>query len=155
MDLGVGSFVFSQGIVSAIPLIKDPSRLRADVKPKLYRIIKKILPIIVLGIVRVLLVKGTEYPVWCLVHRHLDSQTDSFQEHITEYGVHWNFFLTLAILPVAEVALHSIMKYVPISLLGLWIGVCEWYSLLAGLMLNSRSQCINSLCHSRDWKPSS
>ena len=64
MDCGVGSFVFSQGIVSAIPLIKDPSQLHADVKPKLYRILKKILPIVVLGVVRVLLVKGTEYPVW-------------------------------------------------------------------------------------------
>lgn len=67
MDCGVGSFVFSQGIVSAIPLIKDPSQLHADVKLKLYRILKKILPIVILGIVRVLLVKGTEYPVWRLV----------------------------------------------------------------------------------------
>ena len=64
MDCGVGSFVFSQGIVSAIPLVKDPSQLHADAKPKIYQIIKKILPIVVLGIVRVLLVKGTEYPVW-------------------------------------------------------------------------------------------
>lgn len=63
MDVGVGSFVFSQGIVSATPLIKDPSQLHADVIPKLYRIFKKILPVVVLGIVRVLLVKGTEYPV--------------------------------------------------------------------------------------------
>ncbi|KAF8128591.1 GWT1-domain-containing protein [Boletus edulis] len=117
MDVGVGSFVFSQGIVSAIPLIKDPFQLHADVKPKLYRIIKKILPIVVLGIVRVLLVKGTEYP-----------------EHVTEYGVHWNFFLTLSILPVAEVALHPVIKYVPISLLGLWIA------------------CINSHCRLWGWK---
>ncbi|KAI9567728.1 GWT1-domain-containing protein [Boletus coccyginus] len=112
MDVGVGSFVFSQGIVSAIPLIKDPYQLHADVKPKLYRIIKKILPVVVLGIVRVLLVKGTEYP-----------------EHVTEYGVHWNFFLTLAILPVAEVALHPIIKYMPISLLGLWIAVLHQFAL--------------------------
>ncbi|KAG6380285.1 GWT1-domain-containing protein [Boletus reticuloceps] len=112
MDVGVGSFVFSQGIVSAIPLIKDPFQLHADVKPKLYRIIKKILPIVVLGIVRVLLVKGTEYP-----------------EHVTEYGAHWNFFLTLSILPVAEVALHPVIKYVPISLLGLWIAVLHQFAL--------------------------
>ncbi|KAF8558649.1 GWT1-domain-containing protein [Imleria badia] len=124
MDCGVGSFVFSQGIVSAIPLIKDPSQLHADVKPKLYRIIKKILPVIILGIVRVLLVKGTEYP-----------------EHVTEYGVHWNFFLTLAILPVAEVALHPIIKYMPISLLGLWIAVLHQFALsfmgLEAFLLNT------------------
>ncbi|KAF9238094.1 GWT1-domain-containing protein [Melanogaster broomeanus] len=115
MDLGVGSFVFSQGVVSAIPLIKDPFHLTAPLKPKLYQITKKIAPIIVLGIVRVLLVKGTEYP-----------------EHVTEYGVHWNFFLTLAILPIAEVALHPIIKYMPIALLGLWIGALQEFALSIG-----------------------
>jgi glucosaminylphosphatidylinositol acyltransferase len=70
MDLGVGSFVFSQGVVSAIPLIKDPSHLTAPLKPKLITVIRKTLPIIVLGLVRVLLVKGTEYPVR-LPHRRL------------------------------------------------------------------------------------
>ncbi|KAG9308307.1 GWT1-domain-containing protein [Chiua virens] len=93
MDMGVGSFVFSQGIVSAIPLVKDPSQLHGNVKLKLYRTIKKILPIALLGIVRVLLVKGTEYP------------------------------------PVAEVVLHPIIKYMPISLLGLWIGVLHQLAL--------------------------
>ncbi|KAF8843467.1 GWT1-domain-containing protein [Paxillus ammoniavirescens] len=115
MDLGVGSFVFSQGIVSAIPIIKDPSHLSAPIKPKLYQIAKKVAPIIALGLVRVLLVKGTEYP-----------------EHVTEYGVHWNFFLTLAILPVAEVALHPIIKYIPVALLGLWIAVLQQFALSTG-----------------------
>ena len=63
MDLGVGSFVFSQGVVSAIPLIKDPAHLTASLKTKLYTVNRRILPILVLGLVRVLLVKGTEYPV--------------------------------------------------------------------------------------------
>ncbi|KIJ64800.1 hypothetical protein HYDPIDRAFT_111404 [Hydnomerulius pinastri MD-312] len=115
MDLGVGSFVFSQGIVSAIPLIKDPSHLNAPLKPKLFKIIKKIAPVILLGIVRVFLVKGTEYP-----------------EHVTEYGVHWNFFLTLAIMPLAEVALHPVIVHVPIPLLGLWIGVLQQFALSSG-----------------------
>jgi phosphatidylinositol glycan class W len=63
MDLGVGSFVFSQGIVSAIPLVKDPHYVRASFLPKLYKVTSKSLPIIVLGLIRVLLVKGTDYPV--------------------------------------------------------------------------------------------
>lgn len=63
MDLGVGSFVFSQGVVSAIPLVKDPRYLRAPLLPKLFRVVRKSLPVIALGGVRVLFVKGTEYPV--------------------------------------------------------------------------------------------
>lgn len=63
MDLGVGSFVFSQGVVSAIPLLKDPSYLTAPMVPKILSVLRKSLPIIFLGLVRVLFVKGTEYPV--------------------------------------------------------------------------------------------
>lgn len=63
MDLGVGSFVFSQGLVSAIPLLKNPAYLSAPAIPKIRTAVQKSFPIILLGIVRVLLVKGTSYPV--------------------------------------------------------------------------------------------
>ena len=63
MDLGVGSFVFSQGLVSAIPIVKDPTYLLAPLRPKIYTAIRKVWPILGLGLIRVLLVKGTEYPV--------------------------------------------------------------------------------------------
>lgn len=63
MDLGVGSFVFSQGLVSAIPFLKDPSYASAPVVPKLLATVKKTAPVLALGLVRVLLVKGTDYPV--------------------------------------------------------------------------------------------
>ena len=65
MDLGVGSFVFSQGIVSAIQLIKDPIYLTSPLVPKLIRVTRKSFPIIVLGLMRVILVKGSDYPVIC------------------------------------------------------------------------------------------
>ncbi|KAF9011707.1 GWT1-domain-containing protein [Cyathus striatus] len=109
MDLGVGSFVFSQGVVSAIPLLKDPSYLTSPFGPKLYRVTKKCLPIIALGAIRVLLVKGTEYP-----------------EHETEYGTHWNFFITLALLPVLQVFMHPIILRLPISLLGVLLAAGEY-----------------------------
>ncbi|KAG1803939.1 GWT1-domain-containing protein [Suillus plorans] len=117
MDIGVGSFVFSQGVVSAIPIIKDISYLQAPILPKLKTVSRKMIPIIVLGIVRVVLVKGTEYP-----------------EHVTEYGVHWNFFLTLALLPITEVLLHPIILRIPVALLGLWIGVLHQFALSSGGM---------------------
>ncbi|RDB28918.1 GPI-anchored wall transfer protein 1 [Hypsizygus marmoreus] len=115
MDLGVGSFVFSQGIVSAIPLLKDPSYLSAPAGPKLLSVTRKVLPIIILGVVRVLLVKGTEYP-----------------EHESEYGTHWNFFITLALLPILQVALHPVIKRVPPALIGVMVAVAQQMTLSSG-----------------------
>ncbi|KAG6810913.1 hypothetical protein H0H92_009843 [Tricholoma furcatifolium] len=104
MDLGVGSFVFSQGLVSAIPLLKNPAYLSAPALPKIVSVTRKSIPIILLGVVRVILVKGTEYP-----------------EHESEYGTHWNFFITLALLPIFQVVLHPVIKHVPIALLGVLV----------------------------------
>lgn len=63
MDLGVGSFVFSQGIVSAIPLIKNPASLKGSTASKLAVTVRKCLPLLSLGMLRMLLVKGAQYPV--------------------------------------------------------------------------------------------
>ncbi len=83
MDMGVGSFVFSGGLVSARPVLQ--ARLLGD-RPSLSKLLRVSLrsstPLILLGIVRLYSVKGLDYA-----------------EHVTEYGVHWNFFFTLAFLP--------------------------------------------------------
>ena len=63
MDLGVGSVVFSQGLVSAIHIIKNPAYLTAPLIPKLSTAIRKTLPLLILGLLRIVSVKGTEYPV--------------------------------------------------------------------------------------------
>ncbi|KZP17007.1 GWT1-domain-containing protein [Athelia psychrophila] len=124
MDLGVGSFVFSQGVVSAIPLIKDPAHLTAPLAPKLRDVLRKCAPVIALGVVRVLLVKGTEYP-----------------EHATEYGIHWNFFITLALLPVLQVFLHPLIARMPVAFLGSLVAVAHQMALslwgLEGYVLNA------------------
>ena len=65
MDIGVGAFVFSQGVVSAIPILKNPERLLAPTLPKLQVVIWKVFPMLALGVVRVISVKGTDYPVGC------------------------------------------------------------------------------------------
>ncbi|GAA5909839.1 hypothetical protein JCM8208_000965 [Rhodotorula glutinis] len=90
MDLGVGAFVFSLGLVAALPFLRQASLPRtaststlASYLTSLARTARKTAPLVVLGLVRVVMVKGVDYP-----------------EHVTEYGVHWNFFFTLALLPV-------------------------------------------------------
>ncbi|KAI0816924.1 GWT1-domain-containing protein [Trametes gibbosa] len=115
MDLGVGSFVFSQGIVSAIPLVKNPTYLTQPLLPKLTAVVRKCAPVLVLGLLRTLSVKGTEYP-----------------EHVTEYGVHWNFFITLALIPVLQVILHPLMMRSPISLLGVIVAISHQLALSMG-----------------------
>ena len=68
MDIGVGSFVFSAGTVS-------PTH-----QSKLGRNAYKTLPLLVLGILKYLFVRMSDY-----------------HTVMSEYGVHWNFFMTLAI----------------------------------------------------------
>jgi phosphatidylinositol glycan class W len=61
MDLGVGSFVFTQGLISALPLLRQRARLPLSMR--LRTAIKRSAGVLALGFVRVLAVKGTEYPV--------------------------------------------------------------------------------------------
>ncbi|KIY42981.1 hypothetical protein FISHEDRAFT_54404 [Fistulina hepatica ATCC 64428] len=112
MDLGVGSFVFSQGVVCAIPIIKDDEYLSGPVLWKLVRVLRKAAPVLALGIIRVLLVKGTAYP-----------------EHVTEYGVHWNFFITLASLPIMEVLLHPVLRRVSLTKVGIVVTLIQQFTL--------------------------
>ena len=63
MDMGVGAFVFSQGIVSAIPLLKAPLHSRTPLTSEIASVVVKCAPVLAIGLVRVVLVKGTQYPV--------------------------------------------------------------------------------------------
>jgi phosphatidylinositol glycan class W len=73
MDLGAGSFVVAAGLVSPRARGSGPILSR--------NAFLRMIPLLVIGMIRLLTTKGLEY-----------------QEHVSEYGVHWNFFFTLAML---------------------------------------------------------
>ncbi|GAV51209.1 hypothetical protein ZYGR_0AD03920 [Zygosaccharomyces rouxii] len=98
MDLGVGSFVFSNGLVSARALLKErlhPERKLSLAKKSLIAV-RSMVTLLIIGLIRLYFVKNLEY-----------------QEHVTEYGVHWNFFITLSLLPPVLVFLEPITHYIP------------------------------------------
>lgn len=103
MDVGVGAFVFSAGLVGARPVLKEQAahagggRAMVNTLPKrMVDSLRHSLPLLVLGVVRLLSVKGLDYA-----------------EHVSEYGVHWNFFFTLAFLPPFVALFQSALKLIP------------------------------------------
>ncbi|KAL9185845.1 hypothetical protein ACHAXT_003622 [Thalassiosira profunda] len=76
MDLGASSFIIIAGWASALA-----SAGGSTAKPSVSlarKATKKCAPLLILGLIRLATNKGLEY-----------------QEHVSEYGVHWNFFFTL------------------------------------------------------------
>ena len=108
MDVGVGSFVFSAGVVAARPVLKERAEGRTiPLHQRLLHSMRHSLPLLVLGIIRLISVKGLDY-----------------NEHVTEYGVHWNFFFTLGFLPPFVALFQSALKVVPsYAALAILIGV--------------------------------
>ncbi|KAL8706081.1 MAG: hypothetical protein Q9201_000846 [Fulgogasparrea decipioides] len=96
MDMGVGSFVFSAGLISARPVLKaQAAGATSSVGASLKAAGRHSLPLLALGLLRLFSIKGLDYA-----------------EHVSEYGVHWNFFFTLAVLPPAA----SFIQALPYSL---------------------------------------
>ncbi|CAG8467513.1 14536_t:CDS:2 [Acaulospora colombiana] len=63
MDLGVGSFVFSSGIVSAKPFLKRPENRFKPLKGQLLKALQRALPLLALGFLRLIMVKSVDYQV--------------------------------------------------------------------------------------------
>lgn len=63
MDLGVGSFVFSSGIVAARPFLKKPENRFKSLKGQLFKAVKQAFPLLLLGFIRLIMVKGVDYQV--------------------------------------------------------------------------------------------
>ncbi|OIW23953.1 GPI-anchored wall transfer protein 1 [Coniochaeta ligniaria NRRL 30616] len=97
MDIGVGSFVFSAGIVGARPVLKERAEGKTTAfAQRLLSSLRHSLPLFALGVIRLLSVKGLDYA-----------------EHVSEYGVHWNFFFTLGLLPPFVAIFQSALRIIP------------------------------------------
>ena len=97
MDVGVGSFVFSAGVVAARPVLKQVlSGQETKLITRLWQSLRHSAPLLLLGFVRLLSVKGVDYA-----------------EHVSEYGVHWNFFFTLGFLPPFVALFESAHRLIP------------------------------------------
>ncbi|RMC10619.1 hypothetical protein DUI87_12330 [Hirundo rustica rustica] len=89
MDLGVGAFVFGNALVC--PEVRRRSPTAQPRFSGLARQVFSVWPLISLGVGRLLSVKSIEY-----------------HEHTSEYGVHWNFFFTLALVRLAASLLLAV-----------------------------------------------
>lgn len=90
MDLGVGAFIFGNALVC--PEVRQHPQARFS---SLARQVFSVWPLLSLGVGRLLSVKSIAY-----------------HEHTSEYGVHWNFFFTLALVRVAaSLLLATIPKH--------------------------------------------
>lgn len=103
MDTGVGLFVYSNAIISnEIKQIGQSNLTRS----KMMRLLINNSPLLALGLVRFFIINELDY-----------------QQHTSEYGVHWNFFLTLAATKIIGTILLSFIssvehvKYLAILLL--------------------------------------
>jgi len=133
MDMGVGSFVFSAGVVAARPILKEQhAGTSVTLGSRLYGSIRHSLPLLVLGLVRLYSVKGLDYA-----------------EHVTEYGVHWNFFFTLALLPPFVALFQSLFALIPsYAVLALLLGsvyqvLLEFTSLKAYILTAQRTDLLS------------
>ncbi|XP_060911842.1 phosphatidylinositol-glycan biosynthesis class W protein [Labrus mixtus] len=89
MDFGVGAYVFANALVCPEARGKSFSTSRVNhIKKQLL----SVWPLLALGMGRLVSVKMTGY-----------------HEHVTEYGVHWNFFFTLAIVRVVASLLLAVL----------------------------------------------
>lgn len=78
MDTGVGLYVFNNALVDAH---RNYGELTAPLTAvRLRRLLGSVAPLLVLGAGRFFVTTSIEY-----------------QQHVSEYGVHWNFFVTLAL----------------------------------------------------------
>lgn len=128
MDMGVGSFVFTAGVVSVRSALKEETGKAPPLSRRLLTSIRHSIPLLVLGTIRLISVKGLDYA-----------------EHVSEYGVHWNFFFTLGFLPpfvaLFQAAFSLVGSYAILSctVAALYEIALDWTSLGSYILIAPRT----------------
>ncbi|XP_036381556.1 phosphatidylinositol-glycan biosynthesis class W protein [Megalops cyprinoides] len=102
MDFGVGAFILANSLVCPEARRKDAP---GSTFSSIFKQLLSVWPLIFLGMARLISVKIAGY-----------------HEHVTEYGVHWNFFFTLAIVRVSASILLALFPVSKSWLLAVIIG---------------------------------
>ncbi|XP_018306914.1 phosphatidylinositol-glycan biosynthesis class W protein [Mycetomoellerius zeteki] len=107
MDTGVGLFILANALVA--PEVRDFSAYRQvsflqTLTRNMSKCFRSCIPLLILGFGRFAVVEYIGY-----------------QKHITEYGVHWNFFITLAIVKLFTSMITSTISSKYSLLSGIWI----------------------------------
>ncbi|KAG6389914.1 hypothetical protein SASPL_151389 [Salvia splendens] len=110
MDLGVGSFVVANALVSR--------QARGIANMTLSQGLRSTSPLIILGFARLISTSSVNYQV-----------------HVGEYGVHWNFFFTLAAVAILTLIVNIHPKYC--GILGSSILIGYWGMYLLGVRIGS------------------
>lgn len=132
MDMGVGSFVFTAGVVSVRSSLKEGTGKRPPLSRRFLTSFRHSFPLILLGTVRLISVKGLDYA-----------------EHVTEYGIHWNFFFTLGFLPpfvaLFQVAFDLVPSYAVLSctLAAIYELTLDWTSLGSYILISPRTNLLS------------
>ena len=109
MDTGVGLFVISNAIVA-------PQGKLETFSSSLGKALRSCIPLILLGGARFFATKQIDY-----------------QTHISEYGVHWNFFITLAVTKIMCTIIISVMRGVNMLLLPVLLVTAHQVMLSSGM----------------------
>ena len=121
MDVGVGSFIVSDALFTRLD---TPSKVRGLLGDRKKQGLWNSLQLAAVGVLRIIAVKAISY-----------------HEHVGEYGVHWNFFLTLAVVKLVALVIPT----KACGLLGITIAV-SYQTALVAFGVNAY---VNA--HERDW----
>jgi len=91
MDIGVGTFIVSSALTSKFARTEENKGVSASVRLRKLFTFQKLV-VLLLGFGRFVLLKAVNY-----------------HEHVSEYGIHWNFFMTLYFIWTTADLVHALV----------------------------------------------